>query len=87
MKHALIVDDEKQLLLTFQAGFESFKDRFTIITAPNGQEAIHILGNSRINLVVIDLKMPGMDGFELLAFLKNNFPEIPAVVMTAFATP
>ena len=87
MKHVLIVDDEEQLLLTFQAGFESFKDRFTIITARNGQEAIHILGNSRINLVVTDLKMPEMDGFELLAFLKNNFPEFPAVVMTAFATP
>jgi CheY-like chemotaxis protein len=37
--------------------------------------------------VVTDLKMPEMDGFDLLAFLKNNFPEVPAIVMTAFATP
>jgi CheY-like chemotaxis protein len=87
MKNVLIVDDEEQLLLTMQAGFESFKDRFEIITARNGREASEILSATRIDLVVTDLKMPEMDGFALLAFLKNNFPEVPAIVMTAFATP
>lgn len=87
MKYVLIVDDEEQLLLTMQAGFETYKDRFEVLTARNGKEASALLGSTRINLVVTDLKMPEMDGFELLAFLKNNFPEIPAIVMTAFATP
>ncbi len=87
MKYVLIVDDEEQLLLTMQAGFEPYKDRFEVITASNGKEATSILGASRINLLVTDLKMPEMDGFELLAFTKNNFPEIPAIVMTAFGTP
>jgi len=87
MKNVLIVDDEEQLLLTMQAGFESFRDRFEIITARNGKEATEVLATMRISLVVTDLKMPEMDGFALLAFLKNNFPEIPAIVMTAFATP
>ena len=87
MKNVLIVDDEEQLLLTMRAGFESFKDRFEIMTAHNGREAVEILAATRIDLVVTDLKMPEMDGFALLAFLKNNFPEIPAIVMTAFATP
>lgn len=87
MKHVLIVDDEEQLLLTMQAGFESYKDRFQILTARNGKEAIALLAAARINLVVTDLKMPEMDGIELLSFLKNNFPEIPAIVMTAFGTP
>lgn len=87
MKHVLIVDDEDQLLLTMQAGFESFRDRFEIITAQNGKAATQVLASTRISLVVTDLKMPEMDGFALLAFLKNNFPEIPAIVMTAFATP
>jgi CheY-like chemotaxis protein/predicted regulator of Ras-like GTPase activity (Roadblock/LC7/MglB family) len=87
MKYVLIVDDEEQLLLTMQAGFDSFRDRFEIITAQNGKEATAVLASTRISLVVTDLKMPEMDGFALLAFLKNNFPEIPAIVMTAFATP
>lgn len=87
MKYVLIVDDEEQLLLTMQAGFESYRDRFEVLTARNGKEASALLGSTRISLVVTDLKMPEMDGFELLAFLKNNFPEIPAIVMTAFATP
>jgi CheY-like chemotaxis protein/predicted regulator of Ras-like GTPase activity (Roadblock/LC7/MglB family) len=87
MKHVLIVDDEEQLLLTMQAGFESYKDRFQILTARNGKEATALLASTRINLVVTDLKMPEMDGIELLSFLKNNFPEIPAIVMTAFGTP
>jgi CheY-like chemotaxis protein/predicted regulator of Ras-like GTPase activity (Roadblock/LC7/MglB family) len=87
MKYVLIVDDEERLLLTMQAGFAPFKDRFEIITARNGREASEILAATRIDLVVTDLKMPEMDGFDLLAFLKNNFPEIPAIVMTAFATP
>ena len=87
MKYVLIVDDEEQLLLTMQAGFEPYKDRFEILTARNGKEATVLLASARVNLVVTDLKMPEMDGFELLAFLKNNFPEIPAIVMTAFGTP
>lgn len=87
MKCVLIVDDEEQLLLTMQAGFEPYRDRFEVLTARNGKEATALLSATRIHLVVTDLKMPEMDGFELLAFIQNNFPEIPAIVMTAFATP
>lgn len=87
MKHVLIVDDEESLLLTIQAGFEAYKARFTVITARNGVEASAILAATRIDLVLTDLKMPEMDGFGLLAILHNNYPEIPAIVMTAFATP
>jgi CheY-like chemotaxis protein len=87
MKYVLIVDDEEQLLLTMQAGFDSYKDRFEVLTARNGKEATALLASTRINLVVTDLKMPEMDGIALLSFLKNNFPEIPAIVMTAFGTP
>ncbi len=87
MKCVLIVDDEEQLLLTMQAGFEPYRERFEVLTARHGKEACALLAATQVNLVVTDLKMPEMDGFELLAFLQNNFPEIPAIVMTAFATP
>ena len=87
MKYVLIVDDEESLLLTIQAGFDGYRDAFEVVTARNGKEAIKVLESLPISLVVTDLKMPEMDGFELLGYLKNDFPQIPVIVMTAFGTP
>ena len=87
MKTILIVDDEASLILSLKAGFEAYSDQFNVCTAENGRAAVAILESQPIDLVVTDLKMPEMDGFELLAHLKNNFPMIPAIVMTAFNTP
>lgn len=87
MKHVLVVDDEASLLLTIQAGFDGYKDKFEVVTARNGKEAVAVLETLPISLVVTDLKMPEMDGFELLGYLKNDYPQIPAIVMTAFGTP
>lgn len=87
MKKVLIVDDEKSLLLTMKAGFAAFKEKFSVFTAENGKIAVKILESNPIDLVVTDLKMPEMDGFELLVHINANYPNIPAIVMTAFGTP
>ncbi|NNG01047.1 MAG: response regulator [Desulfobacteraceae bacterium] len=87
MDRVLIVDDEKSLLLSLEAGLTDYHDRFTLFTAENGKDALEILESKRIDLVVTDLRMPVMDGFELLAKLASDFPSIPAMVMTAYATP
>ena len=87
MKNILIVDDEKSLILSLQAGFESYKDQFNVLTAGNGREAMSIIESTKLDLVVTDLKMPVMDGLELLAYMRINFPSIPFMVMTAFGTP
>ncbi len=87
MKYVLIVDDEESLLLTIQAGFDGYKDQFEVVTARNGKEAVKVLETMPISLVVTDLKMPEMDGFELLGYIKNEYPQVPAIVMTAFGTP
>ena len=87
MKNVLIVDDEKSLLLTMNAGLVAYKDKFAVHTAENGKVAAGILESTSIDLVVTDLKMPEMDGFELLAHTNTNFPNIPVIVMTAFGTP
>ncbi|MDU9049008.1 MAG: response regulator [Candidatus Electrothrix sp. Rat3] len=85
MKQVVIVDDEPDLLLSIQAGFKD-NDRFQLITAGNGMEALDILDNNIVDLVVTDLRMPKMDGIELLAVMSQSFPEIPSIVMTAFGT-
>ncbi len=86
MKKVLIVDDEKSLLLSIRAGFEAYKDRFQLYTAENGKKAIKILETNAIDLVVTDIRMPEMDGFELLVYMNSRFPSIPVLVMSAYGT-
>ncbi len=87
MKNVLIVDDEKVFLLSLSDGLKSYSDEFNVLIAFNGKEAVKILDSTKIDLVVTDLKMPEMDGFQLLAYLTRHFPNIPTIVMTAFGTP
>ena len=85
MKQVVIVDDEPELLYSIRAGFEK-NDRFQLMTAENGMEALDFLENNLVDLVVTDLRMPKMDGVELLAAMSQSFPEVPSIVMTAFGT-
>lgn len=82
----LIVDDEKSLILSIQAGFESFRDRFRLFTAENGKQAIEILKANPIDLLVTDIRMPEMDGFELIVFMNMHYPTVPIIVMSAYGT-
>jgi len=87
MKNVLIVDDQKAFLLSLSEGLSMYAADFNVITAENGKKAVDILNTTKIDLVVTDLKMPEMDGFELLAYMNNRFADIPVIVMTAFGTP
>ena len=87
MKNILVVDDEKPFVLSLKAGMESQYPEFNILTAEHGKAASKILESTHVDLVVTDLRMPEMDGFELLAYMITNFPSIPAIVMSAFGTP
>ncbi len=87
MKNVLIVDDERSFLLSLQDGFKVHEDRFAVLTAENGREAVTILENHKIDLLITDLEMPLMNGFELLAWTSRELPRLPIIVMTAFGTP
>ncbi len=87
MPKVLIVDDEKSLILSLKTGLEEYKERFEVLVALNGKEAIKVIESNQIDLLITDLKMPLMNGFELLAYTFSNFPHIACVVMTAFNTP
>ncbi len=86
MKQVLIVDDEARLLQSIEAGLKNYKDNFEVLTASNGKVAVEILESVDVDLLVTDLRMPEMDGFELLAYISHSHPFLPAIVMTAFAT-
>ncbi len=87
MKKVLIVDDDKSFLQGLIDGFKAYENKFSIVTAGDGIEAVLALEKEDISLVLTDLKMPKMDGFELVAHLSSNYPDIPVIVMTAFGTP
>ena len=87
IKTVLIADDEKLFLSSLKEGLLAFSDEFSVITAVNGRKALEKLNEHDVDLVVTDLKMPEMDGFQLLAQMVKDFPHIPVIVMTAFGTP
>jgi DNA-binding response OmpR family regulator len=87
VKKILIVDDEKSFLLSLKDGLSTHSDKFQILTAENGREAVSILRSVPIDLLVTDLKLPEMNGFELLAWTSRHKPQLPVIVMSAFGTP
>ncbi|MFJ3482116.1 sigma-54-dependent transcriptional regulator [Pseudomonas sp. NPDC090202] len=85
MSHnVLVVDDEPKLcdLLASALG----QDGIHVFTAGNGLHALTVLEREEIDLVISDWRMPGMDGPQLLAEIKQRFPHLPVIVMTAYST-
>lgn len=87
MSNILLVDDEKNFLLSLADMLRTNENQFTIETASNGKEACAIVDAGKTDLVVTDLNMPEMDGFELMAHISQVSPETPVIAMTAYGTP
>ncbi len=83
-KPILVVDDEKNIRLTMSHSLESLE--IPIKTAVNGEEALEKLGEESFGLVFLDLKMPGMDGMEVLRRIKDDWPGTRVVIITAHGT-
>ncbi len=84
MDTVLIVDDEKNYPPIIAAVLE--EEGFGTLTANSGMEALEVLYRSDVDLVVTDMKMPGMDGMQLLENIKQKDPHLPVVMMTAHGT-
>ena len=77
----LVVDDEPSIreLLSASLRFAGF----TVLTAADGHEALTQQASTRFDLVVLDIMMPGMDGFEVLRRMRETEPELPVLFLTA----
>jgi two-component system NtrC family response regulator len=84
METILIVDDEKNYLTILSALLED--EGFEVLTAPGGSEALEVHKSSDLDLILTDMKMPKMDGIELLENIKANDPDLPVIMMTAHGT-
>jgi predicted regulator of Ras-like GTPase activity (Roadblock/LC7/MglB family)/DNA-binding LytR/AlgR family response regulator len=84
MKKILIVDDEEDMIWSLQQNINNELLKVEIFTAPTGEDALPILNGNHIDLVLSDIRMPGMSGLDLLLEIKNRFPYTQVIIMTAF---
>ena len=80
----LVVDDEENVRLTTAAILE--QEGYTVETASDGREALHMVGRSHFDLVLTDIRMEDMDGITLLHELQTRHPNIVTVVLTGYAS-
>jgi diguanylate cyclase (GGDEF)-like protein len=86
MKTILCVDDIETNLFTLEVLFESnFKDKYTILTAKSGQDALSILLKEKVDLILLDIMMPDLDGFGTIKLIQKNkkTKDIPVIFLTA----
>ncbi len=86
-KNVLIVDDEQEMLQVLQRALEHYEHIFSVLIAGNGEEALSVLRETDVALVVTDLIMPKMDGFSLLVHIRSDYPRTPVIIMTAHSRP
>src|SRR5690606_22298145 len=80
----LIVDDDQAQLRLLARVLSMRRRDLTVLTASHGGDAIEVLKSGPVDLVLTDLQMPDVNGFELLAWLLSNQPHVPAYSMTAY---
>ncbi|MEE4358075.1 MAG: response regulator [Desulfococcaceae bacterium] len=80
----MLVDDEDRYLITTKKLL--IKKGFDVITAGSGTEALEIMNQNEIHVIILDIKMPGMDGMTTLKEIKNRFPLTEVILLTGHAT-
>ncbi len=81
-KNILFVDDERQILSSLRRLF--MLSEYNTYFADNGFDALEILKNNKINLLITDMRMPGMDGYELLEATKNLYPDTLRLILSGY---
>ena len=83
LAHILVADDDEQLRTALEE--QLIAEGYEVTLAIDGSEAIDIMKRKEVDVAVIDVKMPKMNGFQVLEFIKKNFPKIKTIILTAYA--
>ncbi len=84
MKRVLVVDDEDDMLWMLQRNLNKGMSDVEVLAAGSGEEALAVLSDKKIHLVITDINMPGMNGIELLIEVNNRYPDTGVIIMTAY---
>ncbi|HYZ71609.1 MAG TPA: response regulator, partial [Chthoniobacterales bacterium] len=79
-KRVLIVDDEPNVRLSFRTALET--EPYDIFEATSARQALELLAEHSFALAIVDLRMPAMDGLELLAKMRESGIKVPVVMVT-----
>ena len=85
MFHILVVDDDKNIRKLFKAFLET--SHYTVFTAENGDEALSIMETQHIDLVVLDIMMPKMNGYEFTQIIRRDNDNLPILMVSAKQAP
>jgi DNA-binding response OmpR family regulator len=80
----LVIEDEKNLRLLYQQDLS--RDGFDVVTAATASDGIAMFESERPDLVVMDIRLPGMDGLEAMSRLLNKHPKTPVVLNSAYSS-
>ena len=86
MKKVLIVDDEETLTWSMAKSLSRDRDKYGVEIANNGKEALDVLSKMPIDLVISDIRMPDINGLDLLVQVKRDFPKTKVIIMTAYGS-
>ncbi len=81
MFHILVVDDDKHTRMLLEAVLKN--EGFTVTAASDGEEALSLMEKQHIDLVVLDIMMPGMDGYEFTKIVRDSGSNLPILMLTA----
>ncbi len=85
MFHILVVDDDKNTRMLFRAVLEA--ENYTVFTAEDGEAALRLMDQHHIDLVVLDIMMPKMDGYEFTRTLREGNSSLPVLMVSAKQLP
>jgi CheY-like chemotaxis protein len=86
LKKVLIVDDEETLTWSMAKSLSRDRDKYGVEIANNGKEALDVLGKMPIDVVISDIRMPDINGLDLLVQVKRDFPNTKVIIMTAYGS-
>lgn len=85
-KNILIVDDEEDLTWSISKTLSRHERGFNVMCAHNGDEALTVLTQRAVDVVISDIRMPGRDGLQLMHEIKAHYPSTKIIIMTAYGS-
>ncbi len=85
-RHILIVDDEPKVAFFLGRAMERSDENYRVSVAHSGEEALEVLNRSHVDLLITDLRMPGISGLELIRWVQASSPQTRTILITAYGS-